>query len=196
MSSRVFFFVVTLLAATMAGTVTAGYFIWQARSGGQVDVGGPFTLVDQTGATVTEESYEGTWQIVFFGYTFCPDICPTTLTTVTAALDDLGPLADQVSPIFITIDPERDTVEQLAGYHEYFHPRFAMLTGTTEQIQDVAREYRVYYARAESEESTEYLMDHSTITYLMDPQGNYVTHFGHAATPEQMAETLRARIQG
>ena len=195
MSSRVFLFVVTLLTATLVGTVTAGYFIWQAKDG-QVDVGGPFALTDHTGKQVTEETYEGTWQVVFFGYTYCPDVCPTTMATVTTALDDLGPLAEQVTPIFITIDPARDTVEQLAGYHEYFHPRFAMLTGGEEEIAKVAREFRVYYAKAEDDGASDYLMDHSSITYLLDPDGKYVTHFSHGIEPEKMAETLRQYIQG
>ncbi|WP_420563507.1 SCO family protein [Thalassobaculum sp.] len=195
MSSRVFLFVVTLLTATLVGTVTAGYFIWQAKDG-QVQVGGPFTLTDQTGRQVTEETYQGTWQVVFFGYTYCPDVCPTTMATVTTALDELGPLAEKVTPIFITIDPARDTVEQLAGYHEYFHPRFAMLTGTEEQIAKVAREFRVYYAKAEDSSASDYLMDHSSISYLLDPDGNYVTHFSHGTDPQKMAETLRQHIQG
>ncbi|SDG30626.1 MULTISPECIES: SCO family protein [Thalassobaculum] len=195
MSSRVFLFVVTLLTATLVGTVTAGYFIWQAKDG-EVDVGGPFTLTDQTGRQVTEKTYQGDWQIVFFGYTYCPDICPTTMATVTTALDALGPLAEKVTPIFITIDPERDTVEQLAGYHEYFHPSFAMLTGSEEQIAKVAREFRVYYAKADDEGASDYLMDHSSITYLLDPNGRYVTHFNHGIAPEKMAETLRQYIGG
>lgn len=195
MSSRVFLFVVTLLTATLVGTVTAGYFIWQAKDG-QVDVGGPFTLTDQTGKQVTEETYQGTWQVVFFGYTYCPDVCPTNLATVTTALDELGPLAEKVTPIFITIDPQRDTVEQLAGYHEYFHPSFAMLTGTEEEIAKVAREFRVYYAKAEDDGASDYLMDHSSITYLLDPDGNYVTHFSHGIEPEKMAQTLRQYIEG
>lgn len=195
MSSRVFFFIVTLLVATLAGTVTAGYFIWQAKDG-NVDVGGPYTLTDQTGRTVTEETFEGTWQVVFFGYTYCPDVCPTNLATVSTALDALGPLADRVTPIFISVDPERDTVQQLASYHEYFHPSFSMLTGTPEQIAEVAREFRVYYAKAESDEASDYLMDHSSITYLLNPDGDYVTHFSHGTDPEQMAETLRGYIQG
>ena len=195
MSSRVFFFVVTLLAATLVGTVTAGYFIWQAKDG-EVDVGGPFNLIDQTGKQVTEKTYAGTWQIVFFGYTYCPDICPTNLATVTTALDELGPLAEKVSPIFITIDPQRDTPEQLAGYHEYFHPSFSMLTGTQEEIAKVAREFRVYYAKAEDDGAADYLMDHSSITYLLNPEGKYVTHFNHGIDPDKMAETLRGYIQG
>ncbi|MEQ8587973.1 MAG: SCO family protein [Thalassobaculaceae bacterium] len=195
MSPRVFFLVVTLLTATLVGTVLSGYFIWQSQDG-QVDIGGPFTLTDQTGRTVTEETYEGTWQVVFFGYTFCPDICPTDLATMTAALDELGPMAEQVSPIFISIDPERDTVEQLAAYHEYFHPRFSMLTGSPEQVDAAAKEFRVYYAKVESESASDYLMDHSSITYVLDPDGDYVTHFSHGTPPEKIAETLRGFIAG
>lgn len=195
MSPRVFFATVTLLTAVLVGSLTAGYFIWQTREG-QVDIGGAYALVDHTGASVTNETYEGTWQVVFFGYTFCPDICPTTLATVTAAMDDLGPLAEQVTPIFISIDPARDTPEQLAGYHEHFHPRFAMLTGTDAQVDAAAKRFRVYYAKAHSDDATEYLMDHSTITYVLNPDGRYVTHFGHDATPERIAEILRDRIQG
>lgn len=194
MSTRVFFFVVTLLTATLVGSGTAGYFIWQARQG-KVEIGGAYTLVDQTGATVTNETYAGTWQIVFFGYTFCPDVCPTTLSTVTAAIDQLGPLAERVTPIFITVDPARDTVAQMALYHENFHPRFAMLTGTDAQVAAAAQAFRVYYAKADGDDPSYYLMDHSTITYLLDPKGNYVTHFGHDATPEKIAETLRAQIE-
>jgi protein SCO1/2 len=195
MSSRLFFFVVTLLTATLVGTVTAGYFIWQAKDGA-VEIGGPFTLIDQTGAVVTEKTYAGTWQVVFFGYTYCPDVCPTDLATVTTALDDLGPLAERVTPIFISIDPERDTVEQLAGYHEYFHPRFAMLTGTPEQVAQVAREFRVYYAKAQDGGASDYLMDHSSITYLLDPDGRYVTHFSHGTDPQKMADVMRGYIEG
>jgi protein SCO1/2 len=115
---------------------------------------------------------------------------------MSAALDELGPLAEQVSPIFISIDPERDTVEQLSAYHEYFHPRFSMLTGTPEQIGAVAREFRVYYAKVESDAASDYLMDHSSITYVLDPAGDYVTHFSHGTSAEKIAETLRGLIAG
>lgn len=196
MTSRMFFFVVALLTAALVGTVTAGYFVWTGRDGGVVQIGGPYTLTDHTGATVTDETYEDSWKLVFFGYTYCPDFCPASLTTVSAAMDQLGDDAERVKPIFITIDPERDTVEQMAAYHTHFHPRFAMLTGTQEQITDVARAYRVYYAKVESEEFSDYLMDHSTITYLMSPEGRYVAHFGHDTEPEQLASELREHIGG
>src|SRR3546814_2325700 len=112
------------------------------------------------------------------------------------ALDALGPLADRGTPVFVTVDPERDTVEQLALYQQSFHPSFLMLTGTPEQVREAARAYRVYFRKAESDSATDYLMDHSSITLLMDPEGHYVTHFGHDATHEGMAETIRGHLGG
>jgi protein SCO1/2 len=102
----------------------------------------------------------------------------------------------KITPVFISVDPERDTVKQLALYHESFHPSFLMLTGTPEQVREAAKAYRVYYRKAENDSATEYLMDHSSITYLMDPKGNYVTHFGHDVTADGMAETLKKTIGG
>ena len=196
MSSRVFFFVVALLSAALVGTVTAGYYVWSSRDGGVVQIGGPFTLTDHTGQAVTDETYSDTWKLVFFGYTYCPDFCPQTLTTVSAVMDQLGSDAERITPIFITIDPQRDTVQQLAAYHTHFHPSFQMLTGTPEQVADVAKAYRVYYAKAESEEFSDYLMDHSTITYLMDPDGRYVAHFGHDTDADRFTEDLLTHISG
>ena len=197
MSTRAFVVLVTLLSAVLAATVVGGYLVWtRSQEGTAALIGGPFTLVDQTGKTVTEASLKGKWSLIYFGYTFCPDVCPTSLSVMTQALDQLGPLADRVTPVFVTVDTERDTVKQLAAYHEHFHPSFVMLTGSTAQVKDAARAYRVYYRKAESEASTEYLMDHSSITYLMDPNGNYVTYFGHDATPEGMAKTIREKVGG
>ncbi|NQW10045.1 MAG: SCO family protein [Alphaproteobacteria bacterium] len=197
MSTRVFLVVVTLLAAALAGTLTAGYFIWQSRQdqGPDVVIGGWFELVDHTGEPVTYDDFKGKWPLIYFGYTYCPDFCPTSLTVMTQALERLGPLSDRVMPMMITIDPERDTVEALAAYHEHFDPRFVMMTGPPEQIDRAAKAWRVYYRKAESDSATDYLMDHSSITYLMGPDGGYVTHFGHDVTPEQMAETLREILQ-
>ena len=197
MSTRAFVVLVTLLSAVLAATVVGGYLVWtRSQEGTAALIGGPFTLVDRTGKTVTEASLKGKWSLIYFGYTFCPDVCPTSLSVMTQALDQLGPLADRVTPVFVTVDPERDTVQQLAAYHEHFHPSFVMLTGSTAQVKDAARAYRVYYRKAESEASTEYLMDHSSITYLMDPAGRYVTHFGHDATPDGMAQVLRDKVGG
>jgi protein SCO1/2 len=126
-------------------------------------VGGPFALVDHRGQPVTDEDFRGGWILVYFGYTYCPDICPTGLFNMAQALDDLGPAADDIRPIFVTIDPERDTVEALAQYVNHFHPRLVGLTGTPEQIAETARAYRVYYARAptaagqDDQEAADYL---------------------------------------
>lgn len=198
MSTRVFVLLVSLLSAVLAATAVGGYLIWsRPDQGGVALIGGPFTLVDHTGRTVTEATLAGRWSLIYFGYTYCPDMCPTSLSVMTQALDALNPaVAGKVTPVFVTVDPERDTVEQLALYHESFHPGFLMLTGTPEQVRTAAKAYRVYYRRAESDSATEYLMDHSSITFLMNPDGDYVTHFGHDATPGDMADTLRKLVRG
>ncbi len=198
MSTRAFVVVVALLSAVLAGTVVAGYLVWSRDDqGAAVMIGGPFELVDQTGRPVTQDSLKGKWSLIYFGYTYCPDVCPTSLSVMSQALDALDPaLAAKVTPVFFTVDPERDTVEQLALYHQSFHPSFLMLTGTPEQVRAAAKAYRVYYRKAENDSATEYLMDHSSITYLMNPDGGYVTHFGHDATPEGIAETLRKLVGG
>lgn len=159
-------------------------------------IGGPFTLIDQTGRTVTEKDFAGKLMLVYFGYTFCPDVCPTTLTTMSQAMTLLGDDADRVVPILVTVDPERDTPEQMQMYASYFHPRLVALTGSPDQIADMAKTYRVYYAKVQEEGVGDdaYVMDHSAITYLMGPDGRYLRHFGHGTTAEDMAEGLREAI--
>lgn len=161
-------------------------------------IGGPFTLVDQDDTTVTDADFRGRYMLVFFGYIYCPDICPTGLSRNSDALDLMGEEADKVVPIFITIDPERDTVEQMKEFATFFHPRLVALTGTLEQIAAVAKAYRVYYAKAQEEgaEEDEYLMDHSSITYVMGPDGKFLSHFGHDVSPERMAERLGKIVAG
>src|SRR3546814_19760494 len=112
------------------------------------------------------------------------------------ALDALGPLADRGTPVFVTVDPERDTVEQLALFQQSFHPRFLMLTGTPEQVREAARAYRVYFRKAACASATAYLMDPSSITFLLDPAGHYVPHSSPEATPERMAKTRRGNLGG
>ena len=136
--------------------------------------------------------------LIYFGYTYCPDVCPTALQSMTQAMGQLAPETQKtITPVFITIDPERDTAKQLNAYVENFHPSMVGLTGTKEQITKTARVYRVYFGRAQDgqEESTDYLMDHSSIVFLMNPDGEYVTHFTHATSPEKMAERL-AKVVG
>jgi len=157
-----------------------------------VQIGGPFTLTDHNGQMVTENSYAGKYLLVFFGYTFCPDVCPTALTTISNTLDLLGVSADKIMPLFITVDPVRDTPADLKEYVSYFHPKLVALTGTEEQIKAVTKTYRVYFAKAQAnkDDKEDYLMDHSSITYLIGPDGNFVEHFSHGMEPEKIAERL------
>lgn len=163
---------------------------------GSVSVGGPFTLTATDGETVTDATFRGRWMLIYFGYTFCPDVCPTELQTIAAAVDRLGPLADKLVPIFITVDPERDTPAHMAEYVKLFDDRLVGLTGTKEQIAAAARSYRVYYARANSSTASDYLMDHSSFIYLVGPDGTFRALFKQGIAPEELAEALKQRLSG
>ncbi len=157
-------------------------------------IGGPFTLMDHTGRPVTDADFRGKWMLIYFGYTYCPDVCPTSLTTMVDALDLLGEAGTKVVPVLITVDPERDTPAQLASYVAAFGPRVVGLTGTAEQIAAAAKAYRVYYAKAKPKagDGEVYLMDHSSIVYLVDPQGKFHQHFAsHQIDADEMARRLR-----
>jgi len=168
-----------------------------AESQGQALIGGPFTLVDHTGERVTEADFAGRSKLMYFGYSYCPDMCPLGLATIAAAYDQLSAEEQaRVVPIFVTVDPERDTVEAIADYVDLFHPAMVGLTGTAEETDAAAKAYRVYYRKAEGEGSTDYLVDHSTFTYLMDGNNRYVTHFGHDASPAELVEGVRRHLQG
>ena len=159
-----------------------------------LNLGGPFNLTDQHGRAVTERDFAGRWMLVYFGYTFCPDVCPTELGTIAAAMQDLGDKAAQVVPVFITVDPERDTPEQLATYVPNFDPRMVGLTGTPEQIAEAARRYRVYYAKAERPSMTEYLMDHSSFVYLVGPDARVRALFRPDTRPADIAAAISAQL--
>jgi cytochrome oxidase Cu insertion factor (SCO1/SenC/PrrC family) len=162
---------------------------------GQALVGGPFSLIDQNGRRVTDKDFLGRPMLVFFGFTFCPDICPSGLQVMAAALDKLGPKGDRIVPVFVTIDPERDTPEQLKSYLASFHPRLVGLSGTPAEITDVAKKYRVYFKKVKDEKSSaDYTMDHSTIMYLMDAKGQFVAHFSHATSADKLAEGLGKQL--
>ncbi len=164
------------------------------RSSGTALVGGPFKLTGHKGAEVTDQQFRGKYQLVFFGYTYCPDVCPAGLQVMTSALEKLGSAADNIQPLFITIDPERDTVPVLAAYMEHFHPRLIGLTGSPGDIAKVAKAYRVYYAKAGEAASEDYLMDHSSILYLMGPKGEFVKHFAYGTDVDALSEGIRAAI--
>jgi len=158
---------------------------------GKALIGGAFTLTDSSGKRVTEQSFAGKYMLVFFGYTSCPDICPAGLQLMAGALEKLGAKAERITPIFISVDPERDTPEKLAAYVKNFDPRLVGLTGTPEEIAAVAKAYKVYYAKAPSKEHPDdYTMDHTSIMYVMDTKGEFVTHFTPATNVEDMAAKL------
>lgn len=163
-------------------------------STGETLIGGPFALTDAEGKRRTDADFRGKHMLVFFGFTNCPDFCPTALMTITQALEKLGPKAASLVPIFVTVDPERDTAQQLRNYAQNFDKRIVMLTGTPEEIAAVARVYRVYYAKKPLEKAGEYTMDHSAYIYLMGPDGKYLTHFRHGIQPEQLADTLGKKL--
>ena len=169
-------------------TGAAGWIGWDAWQGGQTSIGGPFTLVDQNGRTVTEANLKGKPTLIYFGYTYCPDVCPTSLLLMETAIEKLGPdTARKVNLVFITVDPARDTPELLKGYVTNFGPTFIGLTGTPEQVAAAARAYRVYYQKVPGKDGAPYLMDHSSIVYLLDRNGRFVSHFTHEAKAESIA---------
>ena len=157
--------------------------------------GGPFALTDHLGQPVSNGEFGRDLLLIVFGYTTCPDVCPTTLLGVASALDLLGEQAAQVQPLFVTVDPERDTPEVLAPYVAAFHPRLVGLTGSAAQIKRVAGDYRVYYARVGPEDG-DYFMDHSAFVYLVGADGRPLAYFPHDLTPEDLAARLRTFLDG
>jgi protein SCO1/2 len=158
---------------------------------GVPSIGGPFDLVDEQGRPRRDADFRGKLMLIYFGYTHCPDVCPTSLQIMGNALDLLpAETVAQVAPIFITIDPERDTVAGLKGYAEQFHPQMLGLTGSPEQVAAAAKAYRVFYRKGRGEPDS-YLVEHSSIVYLMGRDGRYLTHFTHEGTAEQIAAAIR-----
>ncbi len=163
---------------------------------GAVAIGGPFTLTDSTGNTVTAADLKGSYSLIFFGFIRCPDICPLALQVMTQALEKAGPAADQVRPVFITVDPARDTPDAMASYIANFHPRFLALSGTEEQVRRATQSYRVYAAKAplkdaDGKDTGDYTVTHTGFIYLMGRDGRYIAHFEKDATAEGIAERLR-----
>jgi protein SCO1/2 len=183
-------FPMTLAACARHGAASAGA---TANAGGP---GGPFTLTDQDGRAVDQRVLDGKWSIVFFGYTFCPDFCPTTLTALGKAMDQLGPKANDAQVVFITVDPARDTPAQLKTYlsSRVFPKHIMGLTGSAAQIAKVAKEYVVYYQKEGT--GADYTMDHSTALYLMDPQGRFHGVIADSLTPQQDAQAISAAMSG
>jgi cytochrome oxidase Cu insertion factor (SCO1/SenC/PrrC family) len=167
-------------------------------SAGAVSIGGPFELVDQEGARRTDADFRGRYLVMYFGFTHCPDTCPTVLLKMTNALEELAELdaakAERVVPIFVSVDPERDTPEALRSYAENFHPRLVALTGTPRQLEEVGRTYGVFFAKVPTGAPGEYVIDHTGFVYLIGPDGNYLEHFESDASVDDLLDALRREV--
>ena len=165
----------------------------KSYSTGTPEIGGEYLLINQNGETVSNNTYLGKYTIIFFGYTFCPDVCPNTLSTFSSVLDLLGEDAAKVKPVFVTVDPTRDTPEKLSSYLTHFNKNLDGLTGSTEQIEHVKKIFRIYAVKSQQDEINfkDYLMDHSTVSYLIGPDGKFITFFRYGAEPEVIVTKLR-----
>jgi cytochrome oxidase Cu insertion factor (SCO1/SenC/PrrC family) len=157
---------------------------------GRGTVGGPFMLTDPTGRKRSDSEFRGKLMVVYFGYTFCPDVCPADLMAITQALDALGPAVEGIQPVFITVDPERDT-KVLADYVAAFHRSLVGLTGSPEEIRKVANSYKAFYAKVPMERSGEYSIDHAGVIYLMGRKGEYLGFMPPQTNPDRLTEVLR-----
>jgi protein SCO1/2 len=188
------------LVLGMISLVCVGFTAWVAYSLisqpelYRVPIGGPFALSDVDGRPVSEADFSGGYLLVYFGYTYCPDVCPTELATMSSALEALeeaGPAqAARLTPLFVTLDPARDSPAALRAYMAHFHPRFRALTGSDEQIAAMAESYRVIYRRVPTEDGQDYILDHTAYVFLIGPDGRYVTHF----TPQEDAAAMSRRL--
>lgn len=191
--------VIIVVAFSIGGLAALMMFGDSGRTGtaGKVAIGGAFALTNHEGKRVTNEDFRGKYMLIAFGYTYCPDICPGELQVIANALDELGPKADSIVPVFVSVDPQRDTVAKMADYVKNFSPRIVGLTGTDEEIKAAAKVYRVYYAKEKpATPGADYLVSHSTFIYLMDPAGEYVTHFAYGITSEDMVAKLKKYVGG
>lgn len=190
----------------MLAALVVGVALWrdasrpagpQVELTGEADIRSEFTLTDHTGQPVTEADFAGQWQLVFFGFTHCPDICPTTLAYMASVLDLLSESADRVAPLFITVDPARDTVPVMAEYVSAFHPRLVGLTGTEAQVTEAADNFRTWYERVEDEDAPDgYLMAHQGYIYLMRPDGGFEAVFLESRQPpEALAQEIMLRLK-
>lgn len=187
---------IALFVAGLAGAYVMTGRLGTTETQGKALVGGPFSLIDSDGKRVSDNEFRGKLMLVFFGYTHCPDICPTELQTVAEVVDKLGRDADKVAPVFITVDPERDTPEVLSAYVKGFNSNIWGLTGDAKDIANVAKAYRVYYRKATPNKDGDYAVDHSAFIYLMDEQGNYLTHFTFNSTADAIISVIKKHIPG
>jgi cytochrome oxidase Cu insertion factor (SCO1/SenC/PrrC family) len=190
-------FLVAVLLLLTAAVLAVASFVYQPSprgplSSGTALVGGPFTAVNHQGLTVTEKTYQGHYRLMFFGFTFCPDVCPTELQVMAEALKQLGKDGDSIVPIFVTIDPARDTPALMKSYVEAFDPRLVGLTGSAEQIAGIAKAWRVFYQKVDNKaRPADYTMDHSSLIFLMDGDNRFLKHFQYETDPKVLADAIR-----
>eukprot|EP00047_Mylnosiga_fluctuans_P004533 m.235112 g.235112 ORF g.235112 m.235112 type:complete len:256 (+) comp12766_c0_seq1:56-823(+) len=196
----------SLMLIVLAGGSYISYFQYQravlkkeqeeknSKSAGAPMIGGPFELVNTEGKTVTNTDFEGKWMLLYFGFTFCPDVCPEELNKITDVVNNFDKCEDkkgELVPIFISVDPQRDTYEKIAAYLKDFHPKFVGLTGSDAQLRQITKAFRVYYSKPSTDPSdTEYLVDHSIMTYLIDPSGNFAAYYGQNVTADKVADAI------
>lgn len=167
-------------------------YVQDKPASGEAEIGGPFVLADQYGKKRDSHEFRDKLILIYFGYSFCPDICPTGLQNITGALNLLKRDREQIVPIFVTVDPKRDTSEHLKIYASNFHPNFIMLTGTEDEIKTISKLYKVYAAQSdEGPSSSDYLIDHSTLIYLMDRDGKFLECFPHSTPPERLSGAVQ-----
>lgn len=187
-------FALALFVAGFAGVYAILKIPEQAVSEGRPLIGGAFSLVDGAGKRVTDRDFRGRLMLVFFGYAHCPDVCPTELQNLADVLDKLGPDAGKIAPIFITVDPKRDTPAALSSYVSNFSPSIVGLTGDRNEIEDAAKAYRVYFRKVGAETADSYTVDHSAFIYLMDREGRYLTHFSFNTEPKIIVDAIIKQI--
>jgi cytochrome oxidase Cu insertion factor (SCO1/SenC/PrrC family) len=193
-----------LLPISLAAALVAAVLLWrlsddlpglgQVVGSGTPSIGAPFTLTDQDGHKRSSSAFAGRYMLVYFGYTYCPDVCPTTLALMSDALTKMGPKAKRIVPVFVTIDPERDTPKVLKTYLASFGPQFVGFTGDVKTITKVAADYRVYFKKHPLDGGN-YGVDHSSVIYLMGPDGKFIAYWDDTSIgPDKLADELRARL--
>jgi len=188
-------FIIVLFVAGFAAAYSIRFTPQRAQTEGKALIGGPFSLIDTDGKRVTDRNFRGKLMLVMFGYTHCPDVCPTELQNIAEVMDKLGADASQVAPVFITVDPQRDTKEVLASYVKAVSPVITGLTGSPDEVASAAKAYRVYFRKAGGG-TEDYTVDHSAFIYLMDREGNYITHFMFNTPPDTMVHAIKRHISG
>jgi protein SCO1/2 len=193
-----------ILPAVLLLAVVLGIALWQASDDlpglgrgvgtGTPSIGAPFILTDQDGKRRSSRDFAGKYMLIYFGYTYCPDVCPTTLALMQDAIGRLGPKADRIVPVFITVDPARDTPAQLKSYLKSFGPDFVGFTGSARDVAKVAADYRVYF-RKHPLDGGGYGMDHSSVIYLMGPDGKFVAYWDDTSIgPDALAKEIKAKL--